>query len=142
MSSSAATSAADSGAPAWSDPLNAEAEQQGKLRRYLCILPDYNAAEALQRRLEVRQQHLDEAARGKKAGRIELGGALLSKDWDELDDSGPPSALCGSCLIVLAENITEARERIARDPYSKANVWDPAQIQVYPFLQAAQPQRG
>lgn len=54
-------------ATAWSDPLPAESKE---LNRYICLLPDFDDAECLKRRLEVRQQHLDGAQEGKKVGRI------------------------------------------------------------------------
>jgi uncharacterized protein len=90
--------------PAWSDPLPpSETDSSSKLNRYLCILPDLPDSECLSRRMEVRQQHLDEAARGKGVGRVQLGGALLGKDWKDLDERGPPGALAGSALVVLGE---------------------------------------
>lgn len=50
----------------WSDALPAGVE----LKRYVCLLPDLTDADALARRLAVRQTHLDGAAKGKKVGRI------------------------------------------------------------------------
>ena len=53
-------------AAAWSDPL----DDSKDLNKYICILPDFDDAECLKRRLEVRQQHLDGALAGKRLGRI------------------------------------------------------------------------
>lgn len=66
--SSSASSGRENGP--WSDPI------QGPVNRYLIIAEDYTGPGALARRLEVRDRHLEQAARGKESGRI--GMYLLS----------------------------------------------------------------
>lgn len=74
------------------------------LNRYMIVAEDYSDAEANARRLEVRERHLEQARNGKQVGRIELGGALLKKDFDQIDEEvGPGPILGGSVLIVLGE---------------------------------------
>lgn len=48
----------------WSDPITKP------LHRYVVIAEDYSEPSALARRLEVRERHLEQAARGKEVGRI------------------------------------------------------------------------
>lgn len=48
----------------WSDPITRPTN------RYLIIAEDYSEPSALARRLEVRDRHLEQAARGKEVGRI------------------------------------------------------------------------
>lgn len=74
------------------------------LNRYMVVAEDYTDAGANARRLEVRERHLEQARNGKGVGRIELGGALLKKDFDQIDEEvGPGPILGGSVLIVLGE---------------------------------------
>ena len=48
----------------WSDPITKS------LNRYVVIAEDYTGPGALARRMEVRDRHLEQAARGKEVGRI------------------------------------------------------------------------
>ncbi|SJX60052.1 uncharacterized protein (C-terminal fragment), partial [Sporisorium reilianum f. sp. reilianum] len=89
------------------------------------------------RRFEVRERHLEQAQNGKRAGRIELGGALLRKDFHEIDQElGPGPHMAGSVLVVLAESLEDVRARVMQDEYTQGAVWDVERIKIYPFLQA------
>lgn len=104
----------------WSDPITRPTN------RYLIIAEDYAEPSALARRLEVRDLHLEQAARGKEVGRIgkldgrqinifpaltrqisslsELGGGLLKRDFKDVDpELGPVTSLAGSVFVVHGE---------------------------------------
>lgn len=108
-----------------------------RLNRYLVVAEDFTDTGANARRFEVRERHLEQAQHGKRAGRIELGGALLRKDFHEIDqDVGPGPHMAGSVLVVLAESVEDVRARMMQDEYVQGNVWDVDRIKIYPFLQA------
>lgn len=128
---SASSSAAPSSGP-WSDPPSTP-----RLNRYLVIAEDFSDAGANARRFEVRERHLEQAQNGKRAGRIELGGALLRKDFPLIDqDVGPGPYMGGSVLVVLGESVEDVRERVMKDEYVQGNVWDTSKLKIWPFLQA------
>ncbi|UZJ56832.1 hypothetical protein CBS101457_006152 [Exobasidium rhododendri] len=107
------------------------------LNRYVVIAEDYPGPSALARRLEVRERHLEQAAKGKEVGRIEMGGGLLKTDFKDIDEElGPTSALAGSLLIVQGESIEDVRSRLNQDEYVRAGVFDPSKIRIFPFLRS------
>lgn len=74
------------------------------LNRYIIIAEDYQNAGALARRLEVRDLHLEDAKSGAEAGRIEIGGGFLSRDFHEIsEESSPVYSLAGSVFVVQGE---------------------------------------
>lgn len=108
-----------------------------RLNRYLVVAEDYADAGANARRFEVRERHLEHAQNGKRAGRIELGGALLKKDFKDIDQElGPGPHMAGSVLVVLGESIEDVRARVMQDEYVQGTVWDVEKLKIYPFLQA------
>lgn len=116
----------------WADRLSAP-----RLNRYIVIAEDYSDAGANARRFEVRERHLEQAQNGKRVGRIELGGALLRKDFSEIDEElGPGPHMAGSVLVVLAESIQDVKDRVMKDEYVQGRVWDVEKIKIFPFLQA------
>lgn len=135
FSTSAAASvgaAATSSSGPWADRPTSQ-----RLNRYIVIAPDFTDADALSRRLAVRQFHLEESRAGKRAGRIELGGALLNKDFNEIDaEVGPTPHMMGSALIVVGESIQDVKDRVMQDQYLRGKVWNPEALQIYPFVQA------
>lgn len=127
-----AAAASDPTTGPWSDRPSAP-----RLNRYIVIAEDFADAGANARRFEVRERHLEQAQAGKRVGRIELGGALLRKDFSEIDEElGPGPHMAGSVLVVLAESIEDVRARVARDEYAQGNVWDLERVKIFPFLQA------
>lgn len=116
----------------WADRPNAP-----RLNRYLVVAEDFSDSGANARRFEVRERHLEQAQNGKRAGRIELGGAILNKDFAHIDEElGPGPHMAGSVLVVLGESIEDVRARVMQDEYVQGNVWDTAKLKIYPFLQA------
>ncbi|SNX81646.1 uncharacterized protein MEPE_00351 [Melanopsichium pennsylvanicum] len=116
----------------WSDFPNTT-----RLNRYLVVAQDFSDSGANARRFEVRDRHLEHAQFGKRAGRIELGGALLKTDFQNIDEqTGPGPHMIGSIFIVLGESIQDVRQRVMQDEYVQGNVWDVEKLKIYPFLQA------
>ncbi|ETS63287.1 hypothetical protein PaG_01563 [Moesziomyces aphidis] len=116
----------------WADRLT-----EPRLNRYLVVAEDHADAGANARRFEVRERHLEQARNGKRVGRIELGGALLRKDFNQIDQEvGPGPHMGGSVLVVLGESIEDVRARVMQDEYVQGNVWNVDALKIYPFLQA------
>lgn len=88
---------ASGGSNAWTGPLDANT------KHYVIIAEDFNEGKGLDRRLAVREQHLEAAKEGKKAGRIEWGGGLLGVDHSDVGEEGAAKHLTGSLLIVKGE---------------------------------------
>ncbi|CDR88334.1 uncharacterized protein SPSC_04161 [Sporisorium scitamineum] len=128
----AAAAPTETNAGPWADRPSAP-----RLNRYLVVAEDFSDAGANARRFEVRERHLEQAQAGKRVGRIELGGALLRKDFNQIDQElGPGPHMGGSVLVVLAESLEDARARVMQDEYVQGAVWDVEKIKIYPFLQA------
>ena len=89
--------------------------------QFLILANDYKDAEALQRRLSVREQHLQRVREEKLKGKFVIGGA-------KLDEAGQ---MKGSMLVVDLENEAAVREWINQDPYITGRVWD--EIDIIPF---------
>jgi len=117
---------------AWDGPLS-----QAKLNRYLVVAEDFPNPGALARRLEVRDAHMSDVRKGAEVGRVELGGGLLSKDFQDIGEmDSPVYSLCGSVFVVQAESLNEVRSRVLQDEYVQAGAWDPTSLKIYPFLPA------
>ncbi|TKY90055.1 hypothetical protein EX895_000053 [Sporisorium graminicola] len=128
----AAAGPAETNAGPWADRPSAP-----RLNRYLVVAEDFSDAGANARRFEVRERHLEQAQNGKRVGRIELGGALLRKDFHEIDEElGPGPHMGGSVLVVLGESLEDVRARVMQDEYVQGAVWDVEKIKIYPLLQA------
>ncbi|KAG2420649.1 hypothetical protein HFD88_000262 [Aspergillus terreus] len=97
---------------------------------YLCILPDKPGA--LQKRLEVRPQHLEGVKPLVENGSVVVGGAM----FDEHPAAGQTPSFKGSMLMVVAESKEEVMELIRKDIYSTSGVWDLENCQVIPFKSA------
>ena len=69
--------------------------------------------DAREKRLAVRPEHLKYAN-----AHTRLGGALL-------DAEGQP---IGSVMIIEAENIEDAKVKLAGDPYTKANIFESTEL--------------
>ncbi|KAL4889051.1 YCII-related domain protein [Aspergillus ambiguus] len=100
-------------------------------KEYLCILPDKPGT--LQKRLEVRPQHLEGVKPHVENGTVVVGGAM----FDEHPAEGETPSFKGSMLMVVAESKEAAMELIRNDIYSKSGVWDLENCQIIPFKSAA-----
>ncbi|KAI0764339.1 hypothetical protein BD413DRAFT_577120 [Trametes elegans] len=96
--------------------------------------PDYTDADAINRRLAVREAHLTAAGKNKA---IKVGGALLSPN-EALDTPDAERKMIGSSLIIEAVNYAEARKLIESDVYWSGNVWDKEKTLIQPFVTSRQ----
>ncbi|KAG0041427.1 hypothetical protein BGZ83_001826 [Gryganskiella cystojenkinii] len=96
-------------------------------KQFIVIAHDYTDADALKRRLSVRETHLVGARALKKDGTLQLGGALLT-------DHTESGKMIGSIMIFNAENIQEVKDLVEKDQYVKGKVW--GKYDIYPFRQA------
>ena len=91
---------------------------------YVLHAYDYTDEGAYDRRLAVRQAHLD-GVRGLKAnGHFMLGGALLD----------PDGKMIGSMMVIDFNSMEQLNEWLPNDPYVVGRVWD--RIDIKPFRQA------
>ena len=89
--------------------------------QFLILAHDYKDAEALNRRLSVREQHLQRMREERAKGNFVTGGAKLTAD----------NKMYGSMLIVQLENEEAVRAWVKEDPYIKGNVWE--HVEILPF---------
>lgn len=89
------------------------------------LLKVHDLPNALDRRMAVRERHLEALAGYKEAGKVLYAAAML-------DDAGN---LCGS-LMALDMTREEIDALLAVEPYLANNVWDKARMEVIPIKPA------
>ena len=92
--------------------------------QFLILATDFTDDGASDRRLQVRNNHLERMKVQRQLGNFICGGAML-------DDAG---IMRGSMLVVVLDSIEEVLQWIAEDPYVLGNVWDG--VSVKPFKMA------
>ncbi|KAB8216844.1 hypothetical protein BDV33DRAFT_206973 [Aspergillus novoparasiticus] len=95
-------------------------------KEFICLVPDKPGS--LQKRLEVRNQHLEGVKPFVQNGSIVCGGGTLESH----PAPGETPPFNGSALIVVAENEAEVRELISNDIYTRSGVWDVEKAQIIP----------
>ncbi len=88
---------------------------------FLLIAYDGNDAEALNRRMKVRENHLANVDALKKTGEFHLGGAIL-------DDNGK---MIGSMIVYEYPNRAALDQMLKEEPYITGGVWKT--IEIRPF---------
>jgi uncharacterized protein YciI len=88
---------------------------------YLIIADDYTDGEALNRRLAVREKHLERMKAEKEKGVFVFAGAKFN-DEDKM---------IGSVLVVSLASESAVKEWVNNDPYIENKVWD--KITITPF---------
>ena len=89
--------------------------------QFLLLAYDGTDPEALQRRLNVREEHLKRISLLKKSGEFLFGGAIL-------DNNGK---MIGSMIVYDFPDRQSLEERLQDDPYLKGKVWEKTEI--HPF---------
>jgi uncharacterized protein YciI len=89
--------------------------------QFILIAFDGEDPEALERRMKVRQNHLDNIELLKKSGKYIFGGAIL-------DDSGK---MIGSTILYECPDRKTLDERLKNEPYITKGVWK--KIEIRPF---------
>jgi len=87
--------------------------------QYLVIA--YDNENALEKRLEVRDAHVEGAKKMMAEGKIINAGALIEEDQ-----------MVGSTLYVDFENDDEINEWLENEPYVKNGVWNMDEFQIVP----------
>ncbi|OMH79303.1 hypothetical protein AX774_g7298 [Zancudomyces culisetae] len=95
--------------------------------QYLATFRDHSDPDALQRRLSVRESHLEVARKLKNSDKIiEHVAALL----DEND------RMVGSMFIINADSEAEVKEVLQKDLYYTSNVWDKDSLYIHKIRKA------
>jgi len=89
--------------------------------QFLILADDYKDADALNRRLAIRTQHLIRMREEKSKGNFIVGGAKLNGQGD----------MHGSMLVVQLEDEASVRRWVDEDPYVTGKVWE--HVEILPF---------
>ncbi|MDB5137705.1 MAG: hypothetical protein JWP37_4308 [Mucilaginibacter sp.] len=91
------------------------------MNQYLVTAYDHTDTDALQRRMNVRPHHLDDAKELKENGNYVLGGAILNDEGD----------MVGSVMILQFETEEELQAWQQNEPYITQKIWET--VDVKPF---------
>lgn len=91
------------------------------MKQYLITGFDYTDAEALERRMSVREQHLENVRKLKQSGNYILGGAIL-------DDKG---MMIGSSMVLQFLTEEELEAWLENEIYIIAKVWENTDIRPF-----------
>ncbi|MGB8491689.1 MAG: YciI family protein [Bacteroidales bacterium] len=89
--------------------------------QFLLIAFDGADAEAINRRMKARPEHLEGIAVLKRQGEFALGGAIL-------DDNG---MMIGSMIVYEFPDRAALDDRLKEEPYIKQGVWKKIEIMPY-----------
>jgi uncharacterized protein len=95
-----------------------------KNMQFLLVGHDGTDSEALDRRLKVREEHLEKIEKLKKSGNFVFGGAIL-------DDEGK---MIGSMIVYEFPDRQALDERLKEEPYFTKGVWK--KVKIEPFRAA------
>lgn len=99
---------------------------------WLVVVPDF--PDVMQKRLDVRPQHLANMTPFVESGAWKMGGAILN----EVPPDDKPTSLnfAGSMLIMVAETKEEIVTTLKNDIYGTSGVWDVDNAQIWPIKSA------
>ena len=89
--------------------------------QFLILANDYQDADALNRRMSVREEHLKRVRSDKPSGKFIIGGARLNEKQE----------MTGSMLVVEFPDEAAVHDWIKLDPYVTGKVWE--EISITPF---------
>lgn len=98
--------------------------------------PDKTEEGILARRFQVRPQHLERIHVFLKNGTLKDGGLMVDP---EVEPEPGKLAAIGSCLILEAETLADAKKLVESDIYYTSGVWDPEKLVIVPFIPATLP---
>jgi uncharacterized protein YciI len=84
------------------------------MKQYLITGYDYIDAGALQRRMNVRPHHFDDARGLKKTGNFIFGGAILNDEGE----------MIGSVMVMQFETEEQLERWKQTEPYITQNIWE------------------
>nr|WP_255478539.1 YciI family protein [Rufibacter sp. XAAS-G3-1] len=82
---------------------------------------DYTDAQALERRMAARPNHLEMVKKLKASGNFILGGAMLN----------PSGEMMGSTMVVEFDNEDGVQQWLTQEPYLLQKVWE--KVDITPF---------
>ena len=91
------------------------------MNQYLVTAYDYTDVDALQRRMNVRPHHLDDARELKEIGNFVISGAILN-------DEGK---MIGTVMILQFEDEEELQNWQQTEPYITQKVWESYDIKPF-----------
>ncbi|KZS87937.1 hypothetical protein SISNIDRAFT_418929 [Sistotremastrum niveocremeum HHB9708] len=100
------------------------------LHYFLVYAPDKTDEGAFDRRMSVRERHLEGWKDLAAEGFSKFGGAMLSPG----SITGGERKLIGSTMVVQAASIEEVKQKMEKDIYWTAGVWDLEKMVIVPFL--------
>jgi uncharacterized protein YciI len=92
-----------------------------EMKQYLITGYDHTDPEALERRMSVREQHLENVRNLKKSGSHILGGAILNEQ----------GMMIGSSMVLQFETDEAFNNWLENEIYITAKVWD--KVDIRPF---------
>ncbi|KIO19144.1 hypothetical protein M407DRAFT_246264 [Tulasnella calospora MUT 4182] len=109
-----------------------------RVQKYLFLVyaPDCTDQGTFEKRLEVREKHLQEALPALEPQAdvsMKVGGAVLTPE--SITGEGPRT-MVGSMLLFEAESIEAVRKRVESDIYYTSGVWDPNKLVILPYVKA------
>ena len=96
----------------------------GIIMQFLLLAYDGTDSAAPERRIKVRQEHLDKISNLKRNGEFLFGGAILNDE----------EKMIGSMILYEFQDRAALDERLKEEPYITAGVWE--KIEIKPFLLA------
>ncbi|KAM0747908.1 hypothetical protein T439DRAFT_328571 [Meredithblackwellia eburnea MCA 4105] len=99
----------------WADKPTKSIDEMGT---YLAWIPDFEEGS---KRLQVRDQHLQNSKLGHANGWIIKAGAIFSNDPVA---TGEKPKMVGSWYVMREESLEKAKERLSKDVYVAGGAWD------------------
>ncbi|CAF9927060.1 MAG: hypothetical protein GOMPHAMPRED_004304 [Gomphillus americanus] len=96
------------------------------VREWLVIIPDHQ--DMLEKRLEIRNKHLQDVQPRVENDMVRLGGATLGAPLEE----GQPPQMTGSAFVLRGHTEQEVREFLEKDVYTTSGVWNLAEASFIP----------
>jgi uncharacterized protein YciI len=91
------------------------------MKQYLITGYDYKDEQALERRMQVRDAHLEGAKKLKESNNFIVGGAMLS-------DEGK---MIGSTLVLQFKEESELKQWMEEEPYIIHKVWETVEVKTF-----------
>lgn len=96
------------------------------MNQYLVTAYDYTDADALQRRMNVRQHHLDGVKELREKGNYINGGAILNAEGN----------MIGSAMMVQFESEEALEAWKQQEPYITQKVWETVDVKPFKLANA------
>ncbi|EJD08493.1 uncharacterized protein FOMMEDRAFT_165059 [Fomitiporia mediterranea MF3/22] len=108
------------------------APTQANQFQFMVYCPDKTDDGAFQRRLSVREKHLENAKVLGDNGTLKFGRAIMSPE--SIASPGAEQKMVGSMMVYQAASLEEAKKIVESDIYYTSGVWDPERVVVLPFM--------